>query len=124
MLNPTVTPLPNLDSEYPAGRRAVKKEPHKDLPDLRKTPAKFTFSKQAISHLSLVDQILFERFGQGPIVSPTHEIIHHGFEEYAKAQPQAIAVQHLGEIDHLRRLGSSSQSFGSPPFAAWCRHGR
>jgi len=91
------TPLPNLDSEYPAGRRTVKREPHKDLSKLRKTPAKFTFSKQAISHLSLVDQILFERFGQGPIVPPTHEIIHHGFEEYVRAQPQAIAVHHLGE---------------------------
>jgi len=93
MLNPTVTPLPN--SKYP--RRSVRKEPPEDLPDPRKTPAKFAFSKQAISHLSLVDQILFERFGQGPIVAPTHEIIHHGFEEYAKIQPQAIAVQHLGE---------------------------
>jgi len=94
MLNPTVTPLPKLDSEYPFGRRSVKREP---LKDLRKTPAKHTFSKQAISHLSLMDQILFERFGQGSIVSPTQEIIHHGFEEYAKAQRQTVAVQHLGE---------------------------
>ena len=102
MLNRTVTPLPKSDSEYQSARRPVKKEPTSGFPHLPKIKpelpsAKHTFSKQVIGNLSLLDQILFERFGQGPIVSPTHDIIHHGFEEYAKVQPQEIAVQHLGE---------------------------
>ncbi len=58
---------------------------------------KYTFLKQALSNLSFSDQILFEQFGQGPIVDVPHNAIHHPFEEYAVANPEAIAAQHFDE---------------------------
>ncbi|MGD9047315.1 MAG: amino acid adenylation domain-containing protein [Anaerolineae bacterium] len=50
-----------------------------------------------MSNLSQFDQVLFERFGQGPLVPLSHTCIHHAFEAHAAANPQAIAVQHLDE---------------------------
>ncbi|MDQ3335745.1 MAG: amino acid adenylation domain-containing protein [Myxococcota bacterium] len=47
--------------------------------------------------MSPEDQILFARFGAGPVRAPTHALIHHAFEERATATPDAIAVEHLGE---------------------------
>jgi amino acid adenylation domain-containing protein len=47
-----------------------------------------------MSSLSPADQLLFERFGQGPIVEVPYSAIHHPFEEYAAANPDAIAAEH------------------------------
>lgn len=60
-------------------------------------PAKHTFSWQAMSNLSLADQILFEQFGQGPVAAVPYEAIHHAYEAQVAANPQAVAVQHLGD---------------------------
>ena len=60
-------------------------------------PAAHVFSKHAMRNLSPAKQFLFERFGQGPITSVPYACIHHAFEAQAKANPQAIAAQHLGD---------------------------
>ena len=59
-----------------------------------KIPPRFTFSKQAMSNLSLVDRVLFERFGQGPIIAVPYDCIHYAFEEQVRIRPEATAVQH------------------------------
>ncbi len=57
----------------------------------------FGFSKEAMSSLSPSDQLLFERFGQGPIATVPYDCIHHAFEAQVAANPQAIAAYHLDE---------------------------
>ncbi len=58
---------------------------------------RFVFDKRALSNLSLLDQVLFERFGQGPLVDVPYATMHQAFEHFAASQPEAIAVQHLGD---------------------------
>ena len=58
---------------------------------------RFVFNKTAFNNLSLLDQVLFERFGQGPRTAVPHDTMHQAFELYAAAQPEAIAVEHLGD---------------------------
>ncbi|MBV7329797.1 amino acid adenylation domain-containing protein [Chloroflexi bacterium TSY] len=50
-----------------------------------------------MSSLTPSDQLLFERFGQGPIVTVPHSCIHHAFEAQAVANPHNIAAEHLGD---------------------------
>jgi amino acid adenylation domain-containing protein len=50
-----------------------------------------------LRELSLLDQVLFERFGQGPRVPVPYATMHQAFEHFATIQPEAIAVEHLGE---------------------------
>ncbi|MEW7281168.1 amino acid adenylation domain-containing protein [Aquimarina sp. 2201CG1-2-11] len=69
-----------------------------------------TFSKSAMAGLSLSDQYLFQRFGQGPITRVPYRCIHHAFEAQAKIHPNAIAAIHHGdsitykELDHQSNL--------------------
>ncbi|MEM7116640.1 MAG: amino acid adenylation domain-containing protein [Chloroflexota bacterium] len=63
----------------------------------RDASASFKFNKEALSHLSLADQILFEQFGQGPITDVPYGCMHSAFEAYAKSQPQETAVMHQGQ---------------------------
>jgi amino acid adenylation domain-containing protein len=72
----------------------------KDLPPLEV----LAFSRQAMSNLSHFDQVLFERFGQGPLVPLPYTCIHHAFEAHAAANPRAIAAQHLDESITYRDL--------------------
>src|SRR5215216_2071252 len=58
--------------------------------------------KIATSNLSASDQLLFERFGQGPCADVPHACIHHAFEAQALANPHAVAAQHLE--DHITYL--------------------
>lgn len=88
---PIVTSKPYAHTPQKAPQHFFRTDP--DHPNLQT----FTFSRQAMRNLSLADQILFEHFGQGPIVEPTHSRIHHGFEAYAAVQPEAIAVEHLDD---------------------------
>ncbi len=62
---------------------------------LTKQPS-FKFDREAMSNLSLFDQILFERFGQGPLVDVPYACMHFAFEAYAATQPETIAVAYLG----------------------------
>jgi amino acid adenylation domain-containing protein len=69
------------------------------------TKSRHTFIKEAMSNLSLIDQVLFEKFGQGPIATVPYDCIHHAFEDQVMANPAAAAVQHhhdaitYGELD-------------------------
>ncbi|VAW34016.1 Polyketide synthase modules and related proteins, partial [hydrothermal vent metagenome] len=65
------------------------------LPE-RTQQERFVFNREAFRNLSLLDGVLFERFGQGPIVSVPHATMHRAFEARVVAQPEAIAVEHLG----------------------------
>ncbi|MCA9958580.1 MAG: AMP-binding protein, partial [Anaerolineales bacterium] len=56
----------------------------------------FTFVREAMHTLSAQDQLLFERFGQGPRAVVPYDCMHHAFETYAAANPNATAVSHLG----------------------------
>ncbi|MCA9946558.1 MAG: AMP-binding protein, partial [Anaerolineales bacterium] len=60
-------------------------------------PGRFIFDKSALSNLSLLNQVLFERFGQGPQVPVPFATMHQAFEHFAAIQPNAIAVEHQGE---------------------------
>ena len=55
------------------------------------------FSKQALGNLSEPDQILFERYGQGPQAPLPYAYIHHAIEAQALAQPAAMAARHQAE---------------------------
>ncbi|MEM7344872.1 MAG: AMP-binding protein, partial [Chloroflexota bacterium] len=78
-----------------------------DSLDLEQTPItwintqdhspRFTFVKEAMKDLSPEDQHLFETFGQGPIVAPPYNRIHHAFEVQAATNPQAIAAEHFDD---------------------------
>jgi amino acid adenylation domain-containing protein len=57
-----------------------------------------------MSNLSQFEQVLFERFGQGPLVPLPYTCIHHAFEAHAAANPQAIAAEHLEESITYRDL--------------------
>ena len=51
----------------------------------------------SLDHLSPSDKLLFARFGFGPRQTSPFGCVHHAFEHYAQLQPEAVAVEHLGE---------------------------
>lgn len=55
------------------------------------------FQPEAMRTLGVRDKFLFEAFGQGPLVRPRFDTIQCGFEKFAATQPDAIAVEHLGQ---------------------------
>ncbi len=66
------------------------------------------FCGDALSGLSARDRALFEAFGQGPRMRPRFDIIHRAFEKFAATQPEAIAVDHLGDTLTYRALEERS----------------
>ncbi len=96
MLNsPNFTPSPLV----PTGlqRRTQLKEPLIEKSPKIERPSRFKFNREAFSNLSLLDQVLFERFGQGPQVQVPYATMHQAFEHFVTIQPEAVAVEHLGE---------------------------
>ncbi|MFZ0549156.1 MAG: AMP-binding protein, partial [Candidatus Promineifilaceae bacterium] len=85
-----VNPYPTRPNRTPAHHRSPQRNNY-----LNRTQR--TFSKEAMSNLSPADQQLFERFGQGPLVELPYHAIHHPFEVYAAANPEAVAAEHQGE---------------------------
>lgn len=67
------------------------------------------FLKDELGHLSTNDQMLFEEFGQGPIVAPSYSFIHHAIEDYAFKQPQAMACIYEGESITYKELNDSAE---------------
>lgn len=92
MLTPTVSPLTKLTPDFPLIRRSTP-----SLPPRKPQTPPHPFNRDAFRKLPPLDQLLFERFGQGPRVELPHTRIHHAFEQYAAAQPDALAVEHLGD---------------------------
>lgn len=80
------------------------------------------FSKYAIRNLNPYDQQLFEKFGQGPSIQPSHQCVHEAFEDQVQRHPQNLAAIHFeekityAELDlqanhlaaHLQKLGVQS----------------
>lgn len=100
MLNlPNYDTLPKLAPQNPYLIRPTSSRHQRHLPSSNDTrqPARLTFSREAMSNLSLSDQLLFESFGQGPFVEVPYNAIHHPFEAYAAANPEAIAAQHFDQ---------------------------
>ncbi|MCG8362567.1 MAG: amino acid adenylation domain-containing protein [Pseudanabaenales cyanobacterium] len=64
-------------------------------------------------NLSATDQLLFEHFGQGPIVSAPYACIHHAFETQAAVNPHAIAAEHLGETITYQTLNRQANRFAA-----------
>lgn len=96
MLNtPNYTPLSALAPESLKEQRQTRKVPPNS--DVDKTTQPLTFAPQALQNLSLLDQVLFKRFGQGPAAVVPYDCMHHAFAAQAATQPDAIAVTHLGE---------------------------
>lgn len=82
---------PHLKTRIQSDEQRIFKAPGHTRPD------RFVFDKRALSNLSLLDQVLFEQFGQGPLVDVPYATMHQAFEHFASSQPEAIAVQHLGD---------------------------
>ncbi|MEZ4635781.1 MAG: amino acid adenylation domain-containing protein [Caldilineaceae bacterium] len=77
------------------GSRGNHRRPMPQIEDV--APQTHVFDRAAMDNLGLADQILFERFGQGPITALPHERIQEPFEHFAAVNPTAVAVEHLGE---------------------------
>lgn len=76
---------------------------YESLP-LVETQRPFIFNKTALGNLSLIDQVLFERFGQGPLATVPYDTMHQAFEAYAVAQPEETAVIHHNDTLTYRQL--------------------
>lgn len=64
------------------------------------------FNSTPLSELAPEDRILFESFGQGAVVPLPHRLIHRAFEARVAEQPEATAVEHLGETISYRELNT------------------
>ena len=62
------------------------------------------FCPEALEALAPGDQLTFQRFGQGSHAPVPHDCIHHAFEAQARANPDATAVEHLGQALTYREL--------------------
>lgn len=78
-----------------------------------------TSSKRGLEKLSSADQELFQKFGFGTKVDLPFECIHHAIEHQVSIQPNAIAIDHLGqtityqELDlHAERLAALLSAHG------------
>ncbi len=58
---------------------------------------KMVFSKTAMLGLSAYDQMLFEKYGQGPVAEPEFKTIHQAIEYFVQTQPLEMAVEHFDE---------------------------
>ncbi|WP_299892263.1 AMP-binding protein [uncultured Lacinutrix sp.] len=67
-----------------------------------------TFIKKEVANLSSKDQLLFQRFGQGPIQKVPYKLIHKAFEAQAYANPKCIAVEHLGKSITYQELNNQA----------------
>lgn len=63
-------------------------------------------NQAAIAELGEFDRILFQRFGAGPVIRPDFANVLLGFEHNVRVQPNAIAVEHLGECISYADLDS------------------
>ncbi len=55
------------------------------------------FKKSPLKGLSKEDQLRFKTFAKGEPRQSPYTCIHHAFEDYARTQPHAIAIEHEGQ---------------------------
>jgi D-alanine--poly(phosphoribitol) ligase subunit 1 len=75
--------------------------------------AGFPFNKEPLQLLTPAQQILFEKFGQGPRVSPAYSEIHLAIEAQARANPDALAASHQGQSMTYGRLNDLADQLAS-----------
>lgn len=80
------------------------------------------FEAAALGSLSPVDRDLFQAFGAGPSVVPTHDLVHRAVEARAAARPDDVAARHAddsityGQLDaHAERLAAELIARGVRP---------
>lgn len=73
-------------------------------PQIKKAKRRHRFNKDQMDHLSPFEKLLFDKFGQGPIESPSYDSIHHAIEKNAALYPELIAVEHAKESITYREL--------------------
>ena len=71
------------------------------------------FNMDSISNLSYQHQQLFQKYGQGPVESPTHECIHHAIEKQATTRPNSIAVEHIRQTISYFELDDQANQFAN-----------
>ncbi|THH19192.1 hypothetical protein EW146_g1923 [Bondarzewia mesenterica] len=81
----------------------------------------------SISRLSFTDQRLFVSYGVGEPHAPAFHCVHHAFEYCARTQPDAVAIEHLGDgitystLDRCaNRLASRLRNMGVVPGSRVC----
>jgi len=87
-------------SPFLAKHKDLKRPLKDDIPgsqERHSTSQRIAFNQGPLTNLSEEDKILFEQFGQGPIVKAPYACIHHAFESQAQHQPDATAVIHQGD---------------------------
>ncbi|WP_281557479.1 AMP-binding protein [Thalassomonas sp. RHCl1] len=67
------------------------------------------FLPEPLQELPLSDRILFEFFGQGGVEAPDYHLIHQAFEQYARLNPDDIAVTHLGSSISYGQLNQKAE---------------
>lgn len=72
-----------------------------------------TFDRRALANLCARDQELFETFGRGPVVEPTHPLIHTAFESQAALHPSSIAIEHRGENISYGHLNNAANQLAN-----------
>ncbi|KZV65298.1 nonribosomal peptide synthetase 12 [Peniophora sp. CONT] len=70
-------------------------------------------SSPALSHLSPRDRELFVEYGRGKPITVPFSCVHHAFEHHAALQPDAVAVEHLGESITYAQLDRSANALAS-----------
>ena len=66
-------------------------------------------SKWGLEKLSPTDQDLFQKFGYGAAVDLPFACIHHAIEHQVAIQPDAMAVDHLGQTISYQELDSQAE---------------
>ncbi len=79
---------------------------------LEPEPAR-AFDRSAYANLSPADQRLFERFGAGPALTPSHALIHRAIEAQAATTPHAVAAEHEGDQISYQDLDRQANALAS-----------
>jgi D-alanine--poly(phosphoribitol) ligase subunit 1 len=76
-----------------------------------------------LDHLSPWERRLFRRFGQGPRVPVADARVHHAFEHWATATPDAPAAEHRGTTISYRELDRQANRLAARLVASGVRTG-
>ncbi len=64
-------------------------------------------------HLTLEDQLLFQKFGQGSFTEVPFSCIHYGFEAQVRKNPDSMAVAHQGETITYEALNNQANQLAA-----------
>ena len=81
---------------------------HHNDNSLNDVKRRFHFHREAFSELSMSDQIIFEKFGQGDYADPDYFFLHNAIEAQASLRPEAIAAIHEGQSISYHSLNNKA----------------